>query len=377
MNSFLDNVKGFFGKVKKFFSELNEKINPRFRGEDFKIFKRAYWWYIAPLAILFVSLLCGTIYAASSRYDGFANVGVDFRGGTVLSVEMLGQDMTGSNYRNNLTMIEDIVKSHGATPVSPRTNGQNAIEVRYANSINGTSYNNDAETMAQINDKIKADIEAKFKSVYGTTTAVSADVESITATASSQALRSAFLAVFVALLLMLVYIVVRFDLFSGIATIAALMHDVIIMMALVIIFRIQINTSLIAGIITVIAYSINSNIILFDKVRENIKPFKTQKTKYDVGLIVDQSVTQTFTRMVFTSFTTLIMLFVLAVVGIAQLTEFALPIIFGLLAGFYSSIGIAPGLWGILINANRKYKAKKMLQPSSDDKAKNKKTAKA
>lgn len=342
--------------MNKFFNKkMFDKLS--LRKNKLKVFQNAYYWFIAPLAIIFIALVCGTVYSTEgNKYDGFANVGIDFRGGTVLTVEMIGAEMLNQNYDANEQMVRDIVKAAGAEVAAVQSSGTNSIIFRYPNSINGEDYNAKDKTqdMIAINNRIAEDVEKKFIEVYGAGINISADAELINATASGELINKAFLSVGLAMILILIYIVFRFDLFSGISAILALLHDILIMLACVIIFNIQINSSLIAGIITIVGYSINNTIIIFDRVRENVKPYKSKMQKLDVKSIIDDSVNSTLTRSFFTTLTTMITISVLAMVGVQALTEFALPIIFGLVAGFYSSVVIAPSIWGLMMQAKLK-----------------------
>lgn len=330
--------------------------------------KNTYYWFILPAVIIFIALVCGSVYTGNNQYDGFANVGIDFKGGTVLTVEMEGAEMLGANRKENLALITEVVEQNGAIVSSDQDSGSNTLIVRYPNSIEvdgiRSDYNSDERTeeMIAINRKIAEDVVNAFKAKYGDSVVIKANPEMINATASENLIQKALLSVGIAMLLMLIYIAFRFDFFSGLAALCAQLHDIIIMLSLVIIFRIQINSSLIAGIITIVAYSINNTIVIFDRVRENMAPYKHKdKSKLDFGYIIDTSVTESITRALFTSFTTLITIVVLAAWGVQSLTDFALPIIFGILAGLYSSIFLAPSIWGLMMNArrNKQRKARK------------------
>jgi preprotein translocase SecF subunit len=324
------------------------------------VFQNAYYWFILPLAIVFIALICGLIYNSSgNRFSGFANVGIDFAGGTVLTVEVNGVGfIDGGNYDKNLAIIEEIVEKHGAKISSSQTGGSNSIIVRYKNEVvidgEAHDYNSAANTekMIAVNDAITSELETKFKSEYSNAE-VNANVEMINATASKELINKALLSVSIALVLMLIYIVIRFDFYSGIAAICAEFHDILMLLALVVIFRVQINSSLIAGIITIVSYCINNTIVIFDRVREEVKPYKQNRARIDVRAIVNTSVTNTLTRTFYSSVSTLLTIVILAACGVPALTEFALPIIFGLLAGFYSSNFIAPSIWGLLMNAKQ------------------------
>lgn len=329
---------------------------------NIKIFRNAYYWFILPIAIIFIALVCGSVYSTEgNQYDGFANIGIDFKGGTVLTVQMDGADIQGANRADVLNIINTIVEDNGAVISTEQNSGDNAIVVRYPNSINGQDYNEASKTeeMIAINNTIIGQIENALRTKYTSATSVIVGAEMINATASTQLIEKALLSVGIAMLLMLIYIAIRFDFFSGIAALCASFTDIIVMLALVIIFRIQINSSLIAGLITVVAYSINNTIVIFDRVREHKK--ESKDGRMNVEVMVDQSVTECLTRTFLSSFTTLITITILACWGIKSLTDFALPIIFGILSGLYSSLFLAPSIWGLLMNVklNKGKKARK------------------
>src|SRR5699024_10805826 len=186
-------------------------------------------------------------------------------------------------------------------------------------------------------------------------------MSNIGATASQEMVKSAILALVISLALILVYVVIRFEPWSGIAAVVALCHDVAIMLAFTIMFRIQINSSFIAAMITIVAYSINNTIVIFDRVRENNKA--ELKLKPNAALdnfeICDRSLKQTMTRCVNTTVTTLFAIVIFAILGAASVIESALPVIFGLFARFYSPVFISAALYSLMKNPSDRRKAKK------------------
>ncbi len=332
------------------------KLNLR----NIKVFENAFYWFVLPLVIVFIAMVCGTTYAISSKYDGFASIGIDFKAGTLLTVELDEKYVT--DFDKNADIIEKIVEDNGAIVSVRQTSGTTAIIVRYANSIKGVDYSTAemSEQMATLNQSICEQIELKFTEMYDGIN-VSADTEMTSADASKLLIDKAFLSVGIAMLLMLLYVIFRFDFYSGIATICAQFHDIIIMLAFVVIFRIQINSTLIAGIITIVAYAINNTIVVFDRVRENAVPYKNKNKALDPRDIVNGAVSYSIKRSIFTSSTTFITIAILACFGVSTLTDFALPIMFGIVAGFYSSTFLAPSIWGLMIQAKNKRvrKAKK------------------
>lgn len=189
-------------------------------------------------------------------------------------------------------------------------------------------------------------------------------------TVSGETLKSALLAISVALLCMLVYIVIRFELLSGIAAVLALVHDLLIMFCGMVIFHIEINANFIAGIITILGYSINNTIIIFDRVRENMKLLGGKRINGKLvkpAYVANLSVQETIWRSINTTLTTLVTISMVAIIGVPSIRIFALPIIFGLLAGTYSSIFIAPTIWAMLMKAfPGAYKGNKTKKPKGD-----------
>lgn len=175
-------------------------------------------------------------------------------------------------------------------------------------------------------------------------------IDHVSAVAGRDLISNAVKTLVIAFACMLIYIAIRFDLFSGLAALLALIHDVLIMYAFMVFFRgiFQVNSPFIAAILTIIGYSINNTIIIFDRIRElSRKPGLTQTPRME---IVELSVSQTLSRTVNTSLTTLITLVCLFIFGVSSIREFAFPLIIGMLAGSYSSIMLSGQIWTALLN---------------------------
>lgn len=191
------------------------------------------------------------------------------------------------------------------------------------------------------------------------------------ATVSTELLFNAVLAVSLALIFMLCYIGLRFQLSSGLACIIALFHDVIMVFAAMAIFHIEINSTFIAAIITILGYSINNSIILFDRVRERMRMSSAKSLTPEA--VANASIKDTLLRSINTTITTLIMILMVAIIGVNDIRIFAFPIIIGLLAGTFSSICIAPSFWALFqrVGKNRENfnLAPKDKQPKKSAKA--------
>ncbi len=167
--------------------------------------------------------------------------------------------------------------------------------------------------------------------------------ETISSVISSEMKTDTVIAVVVAIIFMLLYIRIRFkDLRFGLSSIIALLHDVLVVLAFYAVARVSVSNTFVACMLTIVGYSINATIVIFDRIRENMA---TMTHKDDLKDIVDKSVTQTMSRSIFTSLTTFIMVAVLYVLGVTSIRDFALPLMVGIVCGAYSSICLAGSLW--------------------------------
>lgn len=170
--------------------------------------------------------------------------------------------------------------------------------------------------------------------------------ETISSTISSEMKSDAVIAVVVATLCMLVYIWFRFkDIRFGASSVIALIHDVLVVLAFYAVVRVSVGTTFIACMLTIVGYSINATIVIFDRIRENMN---NMGRKDSLETMVNESITQTLSRSIFTSLTTFIMVAALYAFGVSSVKEFALPLMAGILCGTYSSVCITGALWLVL-----------------------------
>ncbi len=284
-----------------------------------KFVKNAKKCLILSAAIMLIGLVMGV-------FMGGFNLGIDFTGGSLLTVNI------GSEFE--------------AETINQALN--EAGEAGYT-VLKSSAGENNEQTYAQIRLRPRATEEEdtaqreiimeKIKAQYPD--AQMSNVERVGATASMDLIKNALLAVVVASALILIYIWIRFEMESGFAAVLCLIHDVLIMLSFVCIFRIEINSTFIAAVLTIIGYSINNTIVVFDRIRDNraLEPKETMENQTDL------SIKETLTRSIFTSLTTLLTISALCVLGSDSIRSFTLPIIVGLLAGTYSSIFLAGPLW--------------------------------
>lgn len=203
---------------------------------------------------------------------------------------------------------------------------------------------------------VREQIDNMLASDYGVASD-SITTESISSTISTEMQRDAIIAVLVSALCMLIYIWFRFsDVRFGASAVVALLHDVLVTLTFYAIARLSVGSTFIACMLTIVGYSINATIVIFDRIRENKKLMKKKDTLEDM---VNKSISQTLSRSIFTSLTTFIMVFVLYILGVSSIREFALPLIIGILCGTYSSICVTGALWTVL--------SKKWPQQEEDD----------
>lgn len=359
--------------TKKKYRKNKFSLDETISKSKFNYCKNLKWFLIAPIAIILVGIiLFSTI--------GF-NLGLDFTGGSVLTVysnnggQIMQEDgvtpvkqydlTNNSDYNEFKAVIENTLREQGVKGnivfqttnlnlkdiVNEDTEGQ-ALLVKYQN-IDGLS----PDEITQKNIEIKEVLLQKLdynNQVDFEKSVVLGGV--ITATASSELLMKAFIAMLVAIVLILIYIIIRFEITSGMAAILALFHDLFVVASLVLMFRITINSSFIAALVTILGYSINNTIIIFDRIRENIKTGKYETATN--AMIANASVKETMTRSIYTTITTFITIALVAAIGVSDIRDFALPIVFGIIAGFYSSVFLTPGLWALAYRGPKKRKIK-------------------
>lgn len=170
--------------------------------------------------------------------------------------------------------------------------------------------------------------------------------ETISATVSSEMKSDAIIAIVAAAVCMLIYIWFRFkDIRFGASAVIALIHDILVVLAFYAVVRVSVGNTFIACMLTIVGYSINATIVIFDRIRENMREMGK---KGDLEEVVNRSISQTLSRSAFTSLTTFFMVAALEVFGVSSIREFALPLIAGIICGTYSSICLAGAFWYLL-----------------------------
>lgn len=313
----------------------------------FRITSMRRFFVIYAVVIILLGLI-GTTVSYIFRDDPDIGIrwGIDFTGGTVFNISVK-RDATSAD----TDKISEIVKNiTGDKPALIQITDVSAVDVSVLNSTDIIVVKTNISEAEQRKAVIK-DVAEAFGLEYASTENGEVDAstldwllscDTVGPAAAADLMRSAVLGITVASILMLLYISVRFDFFSGISAVVALLHDVSMMIIFTFIFGVQVNLSFVAAILTILGYSINATIIIFDRVRENNK---NNRDKKGFDSIVETSVWQTMRRSVFTSLTTLFTITALYILGVPSIKEFSFPIIIGIIAGFISSVFISGNVW--------------------------------
>lgn len=209
---------------------------------------------------------------------------------------------------------------------------------------------------------LREGLESRLLVKYPEMDVLNADLGYVGPIAGATLVKNAILSVVIACALMLLYIAFRFDFNSGVAAVFGLAHDVLIMLSFMVILRnvIQMNSSFIAAMLTIVGYSINNTIVIFDRIRENNK--KPQLSGEKREEIVNISIRESLGRTINTTLTTLVTIVSLYILGVADIREFSLPIIVGILSGVYSANLINGYVWSFLEEHRIENKGKKKLK---------------
>ena len=296
------------------------KKEPKVRGYV-KFSKVAYTISIIAIAAGLIALP-----VFKSKTGSTLNYSLEFTGGTSMTVNF--------EERYDLAKAESdilpvIAKAANISEADVQVqNVQNSNEIVFKTSELSNDQREAVQTALEDNFKIK-----EF------------NMENISSTISSEMQRNAIVSVLIATILMLIYIAIRFsDVKFGAAAVVALLHDVLVVFAVYSIGRLSVGNTFIACMLTIVGYSINATIIIFDRIRENM----VTMNKDSYATIVDTSISQTLTRTIYTSLTTFVMVFVLYIMGVTSIKEFALTLMCGIVCGAYSSVCITGPLWYML-----------------------------
>ena len=294
------------------------------------------------ISISALVIATGVAFAAINgvKGNGSFNLDLEFSGGTSTTVNF-DKEYTLDEVEKEI--IPEIKKATGLSTVQQQAvKGTNQVifKTKWLTEKQQNSF------YSLLKDKYNVDVTNPDK----------LSSEKISATISSEMRRDAIIAVIVATICMLIYIWIRFrDVKFATSAIIALIHDVLIVITFYIISRIPVGNTFIACMLTIVGYSINATIVIFDRIRENMKIM----TKSTLSEVVNSSITSTLSRSINTSLTTFIMVLMLYILGVSSIREFASPIMVGILAGGYSSVCITGALWFMMKKSSYKRALKK------------------
>lgn len=327
----------------KFYGTKTDKKTIDFLG------KRKIWFAVSLLVIV---IGLGGLVINKTQTGDILNYSMEFKGGTSTNVTF-NEDMS----------LEDI--SSKVVPVVENVTGDAQVQTQ---KVAGTNEVIIKTKTLSVEERQKLD-QAMVDNFGVEAEKITA--ESISGAISKEMKQDAFIAVIIATICMLLYIWFRFkDIkFAG-SAVLALLHDVLVVLTFYSLLKWSVGSTFIACMLTIVGYSINATIVIFDRIRENLKV----NSKMELSEIVNLSITQTFTRSINTSLTTFIMVFVLFILGVSSIREFALPLMVGIVCGTYSSVCITGSLWYVMtIYKNKHMEEKKAAEKAAKAAAKSSK----
>lgn len=311
-------LHGLGFKDEKFYGRVKETKNFDFIG------KRAWLFGISLAAITVCFVFMGMSHI---KGDGALNYGLDFVGGTSTAADF-GVDYT-------IEEIESDIIPEIASMIQSNNIQANKVEATTQVTIKTPTLS--LEQREAVNQMLVSKFGAKEDSIQ---------YQNISSLISEEMRSDAVVAVIVSCVCMLIYIWFRFsDIRFATSAIVALIHDVLIVIGVYGVLRISVGSTFIACILTIVGYSINDTIVIFDRIRENLAPVQGEHTPEILHEVANRSLTQTLSRSIHTSVTTFIMVLMLYLLGVASIRDFALPLMAGLVSGAYSSICTATTLW--------------------------------
>ena len=305
----------------------NTKLYGRIKEErapiDF-LGKRKIFFAVS-VAVILIGFVFMGVNAGTGK--GALNYSLEFKGGTSTNVTF---DKAYTLKEIDETMIPDLEKV---------TDDPNIQVQTVANS-------NQVIFKTQTLDLEKREAFAKYMADEFGVEEKDITTENISSTVSSEMRVDAIIAVAIATVFMLLYIWLRFkDIRFATSAVVALIHDVLVVLAFYVIARISVGNTFIACMLTIVGYSINATIVIFDRIREEMK---TKKRTEELDTLVNRCITRTLTRSIYTSLTTFVMVAVLFIMGVSSIKEFALPLMVGIICGAYSSVCITGALWYVM-----------------------------
>lgn len=303
--------------------------------------------FAIPGVILAICIIVMIVFTANGK--GALNYSLDFAGGTSTTVTF-AEEMSLADIDANVI------------PVIREAAGVANVQQQKVTDSTQVVFKTDELSLAQ-REALNTALENKFGVADS-----DIDSQSISSTVSSEMKQDAVIATVLAIICILIYVWFRFkDISFAGSTVLALVHDVAIVFTFYVFSRLSVGGTFIACMLTIVGYSVNSTIVIFDRVRDTINS-AADKSKLDYKQVVNESITNTLTRSINTSLTTFIMLAVLYIFGVATIREFALPLMVGIIAGAFSSVFLTGNMWLIFRAAKEKHQAKSVAREAEKEK---------
>lgn len=340
-SGYLDERYELFGVKKSDVPDVSKGEERRkftkFKGFDFV--GKAKYFICTSLAILAISIVCMGVNGFSG--NGVMNLGIDFTSGTTLTIqsdEAIDQDT-----------LESQLEELGLDPSSVKINGSesNIASVYLKDAV-------DADTMSTV--------KASLQETYGH----EVTDNTVTPVIGQELVRNAVIISVLAWIGILIYMSVRFKWDYALSAIVALIHDVLIILAFCAIFRLEINTEIVAVLLTIIGYSVNNSIVVFDRIRDHVRAHRGRIAKEEYRELVNEAIQATCTRSVFSTLTTMLPVIFLLLMGSGAIFVFNLTLLIGLIAGAGSSLFIAAQLWYQLRLREKPKKVKKVKRSKKE-----------
>ncbi|WP_406676527.1 protein translocase subunit SecF [Moorella sp. ACPs] len=303
---------------------------------NFNFVGRRKWWYALSLLVIIPGIIAMALHRPA------LNFGIDFTGGNIIQVRFQQPVSAGQ--------VRDVLGGLNLDKSSIQAAGNNEFLIR-------TPELNEEQTeklISALRDKL-GQLDLKRNEKVGATIGRELTIKGIEAMA-------------IAWVLMIIYITIRFEFLSGLAAIVALIHDVLVTIGFFAIFRWEVDSTFVAAILTIIGYSINDTIVIFDRIRENLR----LRRKETIEELVNRSINQSLTRSIYTALTVIFTLLALMLLGGETTRNFALAMLIGTISGAYSTIFVASPLWIDLRNISRE-RHRQAAVTRADTKAKTRK----
>lgn len=309
----------------------------KFKGFDFV--GKAKYFVCTSLAVLVISIVCIGVNGFSG--NGVMNLGIDFTSGTTLTIQ--------SDAAIDQDTLESQLEELGLDPSSVKINGSesNIASVYLKDAV-------DADTMSTV--------KASLQETYGH----EVTDNTVTPVIGQELVRNAVIISVLAWIGILIYMSVRFKWDYALSAIVALIHDVLIILAFCAIFRLEINTEIVAVLLTIIGYSVNNSIVVFDRIRDHVRAHRGRIAKEEYRELVNEAIQATCTRSVFSTLTTMLPVIFLLLMGSGAIFVFNLTLLIGLIAGAGSSLFIAAQLWYQLRLREKPKKVKKVKRSKKE-----------